>query len=127
MLEVDSIVVKPEPSCWYPINFVAVQQMAAEGQPDKMASDMELCTKQRCVTELLHEETVAPNDIHWHLLDISADWTVDVSTERQRVVHFSSGNSSNGPPPLAAVCRLLLFADENAHPIVVTVLKNSTL
>jgi hypothetical protein len=31
-----------------PLNFVAVRQMTAEGQSDKMASDMEVLIKQRC-------------------------------------------------------------------------------
>ncbi|MEQ5154436.1 hypothetical protein ABN254_21715, partial [Providencia rettgeri] len=35
-------------------HFAAVQQMAAEGQSDKMASDMEVHMKQRCVTNFLH-------------------------------------------------------------------------
>ena len=30
--------------------------MAAEGQSDKMVSDMEVCMKQRCGTELFHAE-----------------------------------------------------------------------
>ena len=33
-----------------PLYFVAVRQMTAEGQSDKMASDMEVLTKQRCVS-----------------------------------------------------------------------------
>ena len=33
-----------------------VQQMAAEGQPDKMTSDVEMHMKQRYVTEFLHGE-----------------------------------------------------------------------
>jgi len=32
-----------------PLNFVAVQQMTAEGQSDKMASDMEVRMKQRYI------------------------------------------------------------------------------
>jgi hypothetical protein len=39
-----------------PLNFVAVRQMAAERQSDKMASDMEVRMKHYCVTEILHEE-----------------------------------------------------------------------
>ena len=41
-----------------------MQQMAAEGQSDKMTSDMEEHLKQRCVTEFLHVEKMAPTDIH---------------------------------------------------------------
>jgi len=37
-----------------PLNFVAGRQMTAEGQSDKMAPDMEVRMKQRCVTEFLH-------------------------------------------------------------------------
>jgi len=37
--------VEVEPSCQYSINFFAVQQMAAEGQSDRMVSDMEVHMK----------------------------------------------------------------------------------
>ena len=37
---------------------------------------------------------IAPIDIHWHLLNVYGDQTLDVSTVRQRVVHFSSGDSN---------------------------------
>jgi hypothetical protein len=47
-----------------PLNFVAMRQMAVEGQSDKMVSDMEVRMKQRCVIEFLHAEKTAPNDIH---------------------------------------------------------------
>ena len=57
--------------------------MAAEGQCDKMASDMEVCLKQRGGTEFLHVEKMAPTDIHRWLLHIYGDETVDVSTVRQ--------------------------------------------
>jgi len=57
--------------------------MAAEGHSDTVASDMEMCMKQRCVIEFFHVEKVAPIDIHWCLLDIYGDQTVDVSTVGQ--------------------------------------------
>ena len=57
--------------------------MAAEGQSDKMVSDMEVHMKQRCVTEFLHAEKMAPTHIHQHLLNIYGDQTVDASTVRQ--------------------------------------------
>ena len=38
--------------------------MAAEGQSDKMVSDMEAHVKEKCVTEFLHVEKMAPTDIH---------------------------------------------------------------
>ena len=72
--------------------------MAAEGQPDKMAFDMEVRVKQRCVTEFLHAKNMAPIDIHQYLLNVSGNQTVDVSTVRWWVVSFSSGNSNSGSP-----------------------------
>jgi len=45
--------------------------MAAEGQSDKMVSDMEVCMKQRCVIEFLHAEKIAPTDIDQSLLNVS--------------------------------------------------------
>jgi len=39
-----------------PLHFVAMWQLAAEGHSDKMTSDMEMCIKQRCVTEFFHAE-----------------------------------------------------------------------
>ena len=56
---------------------VAMWQMAAEGQPDRMASDTEVCLKQRFVIEFLHVEKMAPTDIHGHLLNIYGDQTVE--------------------------------------------------
>jgi len=46
-----------------PLHFTAVQQTATEGQSDKMVSDVEVNMKQRCVTEFLHVEKMAPIDI----------------------------------------------------------------
>ena len=37
-----------------PLYFVCVQQMAAEGQSDKMVSDVEARMKQRCVISFMH-------------------------------------------------------------------------
>jgi len=75
------------------LNFVTMWQMTAEGQSDKMASDMEMRMKQRCVIEFLHAEKIAPNDIHWRLVNVYGDQTVDVSTVRWWVACFSSGDS----------------------------------
>ena len=47
-----------------PFHVVAMWLMAAEGQSDTMASDMEVCMKQRCVTEFLHAEKTASIDTH---------------------------------------------------------------
>lgn len=48
-----------------------------------MASDMEVHTEQKYVTEFLHEEKVSPTDIHLHLMNIYEDQPADVSTVRQ--------------------------------------------
>ena len=37
-----------------PLHFVAMQQMTAEGQSNKTASDVEIQMTLRCVTEFLH-------------------------------------------------------------------------
>ena len=60
---------------------------------DKMASDMEVRMKQRCIIEFLHAEKIAPYDIHGRLLNVYGDQTVDVSTVRRWVACFSSGDS----------------------------------
>jgi len=57
---------------------------------------------------------------------------VDVNIVGQWVAWFSSGDSSNGAPPLvqtstSTVCMLLFMAGENAQLMVVTMLKNSVL
>jgi len=43
-------------------HFVAVWQMAAEVQSDKIASDMEVHLEQMCVTQSLHVLKVEPTD-----------------------------------------------------------------
>ena len=54
--------VKVEPSHNnIPLHFIAVRQMAAEGQSDKLASDMEGHMEQRCVIEFLH---IGKNGFH---------------------------------------------------------------
>ena len=93
--------------------------MAAEGQSDRTASNVEVQMKQRCGNEFLHAETIAPIDFHLQLLSIYGDHTVDVSTVRQWVVHFSSDSSDIGSPPLihifmSKVCRFLFIVSENA-------------
>jgi len=57
-----------------------------------MTSDMKVCMKQRCVVEFLHVETVALTEFDHPLLNIYGGKTMDVSTVRQRMVHFSSGD-----------------------------------
>jgi hypothetical protein len=88
-----------------PLNFVAVQQMAADGQSDEMVSDMEVRLKHRCIIEFLHAEKIAPNDIHRCLLNVYGDQTVDFITVRQWVASFSSGDSEvKGKPHLGLPC-----------------------
>ena len=79
-----------------------MQQMAAEGQSDKIVSDMEVPMRQWCGTDFLPAKRIASTNIHQCLLNIYGDQTVDVTTVRQRVVHFSSGNSDSGSPLLSA-------------------------
>ena len=57
--------------------------MAAEGQSNRMASNMEVQMKQRCVLEFFHAEKMAPIDIYWCLQNIYGDQTVDVSSLKQ--------------------------------------------
>ena len=53
--------------------------VTAEGQSDKMASDEEVCMKQRGGKEFLHakkrKKKKAPSDIHQSLLNASGDGT----------------------------------------------------
>jgi len=70
--------------------------MAAEGQSDIMVSDTEVHMKQRSGIEFLHEEKVAPTDIHQHLLSVYRDQTVHVSTVKWWVVCFSSVSTVYG-------------------------------
>jgi len=56
--------------------------MAAEGQPDRMTSNTGVQMKQRCVTEFLLDEKMAPTGIHQSLVNIYGDQTMPVSTRR---------------------------------------------
>jgi len=78
---------------------------------------MEVCVNQRCVIQSLHAEKIAPTDIHQCVLSIYGYQTVDVSTVRSWVVHFSSGDS--GSPLLVQIFTsvahsLLFIAGKNA-------------
>jgi len=78
-----------------------------------MAFGLEVHMKQRCVTEFLHEEKIAPFDVHQRLQYVYRDQTMDVNTVKQGVVHFSSGDSNSGSPLLVQIfmstaCRILL-------------------
>ena len=99
------------------LHFVAMRQMAAEEQSDKMVSNMEVQMKQRCITEFLHVEEMTPLNIHQCSLNVYGDQIVDVSTVGQQMLRFSSGYS--GSTLLVEIftstaCRLLVIAGENA-------------
>jgi len=81
------------------LHIVAVWQVAAEGQSDRMVSDMEVWMKQKSVIEFLHSEK------KWHPLAFTdACWTfngdqvVDVSTEKDglHVQHCPSNDTVIG-------------------------------
>lgn len=55
-----------------------------------MVSDIKAHVKQRCVTEFLCAEKVAPVDVHRHLLKIYGDQREDMSTVRQGLMRFTS-------------------------------------
>ena len=91
--------------------------MAAEGHSDRMASDVEVHMKQKCVIEFRHAEKNAATDIHWRLLNVDGDHPEAVITTRQWVVHFNSSNSGSPAlvPMFTSTARSLLFiASENA-------------
>jgi hypothetical protein len=70
-----------------------MRQITAEGQSGKMACDMKVCMQQRCVSEFLHAEKIARNDINQRLLRVYGDRTVDASTVRRLMARFNSGDS----------------------------------
>ena len=86
-----------EPSHQYSVTFCCQWQMAAEGQSDKMAPDVEVHMKQRCDTEFFHAEKMSLVGTHQCLLNIYGNQPVDVSTMRQWVVHFSRADGRLHP------------------------------
>jgi len=89
--------------------------MVAEGQSDRMVSDMEVKMKQRCGTEFLHAEKMVRTGIHWCLLNIYGDQIVDVSTVRQWAVHFSSGKSDMKDKPCSRQPRSVVTPQNEVH------------
>ena len=67
--------------------------MAAEGQPDRMASEVKVHMKQKTGIEFLHVKKMAPVDTDPLSLNIYGDQTVDISTVKQWVMCFTSGDS----------------------------------
>ena len=53
--------------------------MAAEGQSDRMVSDMEAYKQQKHRIEFLHVEKMAPTDTDQHLLNVDGEQTVAVA------------------------------------------------
>jgi len=89
--------------------------MEAEGQSDTVAPDTEEHMKQRCATEFLHVEKMAPFDTHRCLLNVYGHQAVDVSIVRQCIVYFSNADSNSRSPPqvqmfTSTACRLLFAA-----------------
>jgi hypothetical protein len=75
--DVGGIVVKVESSRQCTVSLVVVRQVAAAEQSIKIASDIEVLTKQRCVIEFLTAEQIAPTDIHRRFLKVYGDDTVE--------------------------------------------------
>jgi len=69
-----------------PLHFVAVGQMAAEGQADKMASDMEVHMKRRGGSEFFHEKKTGTR---WHSLTLTKRlWSPDSGYEHSKGTAF---------------------------------------
>ena len=66
----------------FPLYFVSMWHAAAEEQSDNVMPVMETHMKQVFVLEFLCEAKMTPTDIHWCLLNVYGDQTVDVSTMR---------------------------------------------
>jgi len=102
--------------------------MAAKGQCDRKASDMEVCMKQRCVTELLHAETKCTHR-HPPMLAESGDQTATVGTVRGGwcISALVTVVASSGAGFVMCSMHLLFTAGENAQLMVVPMLKSSVL
>ena len=74
--------VEVKPSCQYYMLLLCDIRQQRKGQSNKMASDMGVCMNQKCGTEFLHAEKMAPISIHHHLLNIYGDQTVDNQAAR---------------------------------------------
>ena len=108
--------------------------MTAEVQSDRMASDVEVWVKQRCGIEFLHAENIASTDIHRCLLNAYGYQTVKVSTVKQQVECFSSGDRDLKDKPCSRqTCSAVTPQNEECFDqlicanflMVVNILKNS--
>jgi len=102
-----------------PLHFVAMQQITAEGQSDKITSNMELHMKQRCGVESMQIQKYT----RWHsfALNVYGDQTGPVSTVRWWVVHFSTDNSDvkekpSGCPGMHSCHSMKWRASQSARP-----------
>ena len=100
--DVGVMIVEVEPSHQYSLIFCCCATDGSRGQSDKMASDMEVHMKQRCVIEFLHVEKLHPLNFcllfvctHHCLLKVYGDQTVDVRTVKVGLPgqHFLSSDS----------------------------------
>ena len=62
--DVSGTAVEVEPLHQCSITFYCCATNGSRGNADKMVSDVEVWMKQRCVTEFLHAEKMAPAGIH---------------------------------------------------------------
>jgi len=96
----------------------------------RIASDIKVHMKQRCVTEILH---AGKNGLHWHSLMLhECFWRPNSGSERSEVVGGVFLWWWQCVTPLmqifmSATCRILFIAGKNAQLTVVTLLKNSVL
>ena len=81
--------------------------MAAEGQTDRMVSDMEVCMERRCVTELFHVEKMAPVDLQ--LMIAERLWRPNSGCEYNAgwLMCFSSDNCGSCVTSTGADCHEL--------------------
>ena len=84
---VGDMAVQVEPPHQYPITCCLVTD-GSRGAVWKIASDMEVCVIQRCGTEALHVEKIAPTDINCHLFNVCKDQTVDGAVTTVTVGHL---------------------------------------
>lgn len=113
------------------LHAVAMKRMAAQGSLSERRL-MWKCGWSKGVPLNSFKQKKWHPDIHQWLQNVYRAYTVDVSIQRQWVMHFSSGNSDIWsslfvPMYINAAWRLSFLATENAWQAVVTVLKYSVL
>jgi len=133
---VSGLAVQVEPSHQYPITFCCQVTDGSRGALWHNTIWHGSACEEKCATEFLHAEKMAPTDIHWHLLNVCRDQPVDlstVSTVRRWMGSFSSSNTESGSH---CSCRCLWVWHAGSCSSLVkmhsswwwlTVLKNSVL